>query len=121
LHDTSTVTDGNKVVSMLNRVPIVVFEMIGQYIYGVGTHPDYRRHGYAGKLIKDALQTPVYEFAALVPENPSLIGFYRRLGFARRGYLPRDGRAVLVYDNTIMPEKVYIELAQKIQAIENGG
>ena len=81
LHDPLAIMDGGKVVSMLNRIPVAVCGYIAQYIYGVATHPDYRGRGFAGKLIRGALQTPGYDLTALVPENPSLIEFYEQFGF----------------------------------------
>jgi ribosomal protein S18 acetylase RimI-like enzyme len=103
---------------MLNRIPVVAGSHIAQYIYGLATHPDYRGRGYAGKLLTEALESPEYSLAALMPERPSLIGFYERFGFTRRGSLPKDGRAVLIYSAEEIPEEVYIELAEKIKFFE---
>jgi len=118
LHGTLTVKDGEKVVSMLNRMPMNVCGFDAVYIYGVSTHPDYRRRGFASRLIRDALAASGYDLAALVPEHPPMAAFYKRFGFVCAGCLPSDGRDVLVYSGKNLPEEVYDELARMIQEFE---
>lgn len=54
------------------------------YLYGVATHPAFRRHGYASTLIEQALQQAREAgFAAvcLIPNGETLRQFYARRGF----------------------------------------
>jgi predicted acetyltransferase len=104
---------------MLNRMPFIVCGLLAQYLYGIATVPEYRGRGYAGKLIAEALQSPKYEIAALIPENPSLIGFYERFGFVRYGEPFKSGRTVLAHSAIIRTEEVYNELVREVRLIEN--
>lgn len=119
IHDPLTVKDGERVVSMLNRMPMRVCGLNAVYIYGVATHPDYRRRGLASRLIRDALAAPGYDIAALVPEHPPMAAFYKRFGFVCAGCLPGDGRDVLVYPGKDLTEEVYGELTRVIKNFED--
>ncbi len=81
----TVVTPDNRYVGMLH---IINFDSaIGRcaYIFGVGTHPDFRHQGYATKLMDAAIgrvtQNSSYAAALLIPSNDDLRKFYSRWGF----------------------------------------
>ena len=54
------------------------------YLYAVATRPDYRGRGLASTLIRFTealLERLDYRCAVLVPAEPSLFGYYARLGY----------------------------------------
>lgn len=54
------------------------------YLYAVCTHPAFRQQGLCRALLRhvlDALRAQGYAFAALMPSQASLFGFYGALGF----------------------------------------
>lgn len=77
-----------RAVSMVNLLPAEV-RLNGRtrqayYIYAVGTLPEYRGRGYAGKLLLQAAKEAGLEGRPLflVPEKEALWGFYEKLGFS---------------------------------------
>ncbi|MDR1157532.1 MAG: GNAT family N-acetyltransferase [Oscillospiraceae bacterium] len=86
--------------AMLHIMP---FEMawLGQtvpvgYVYGVGTHPAFRRRGLAAGLLDQALfemHLRGCTFAALIPQEAWLFDFYRPFGFAAVFRRPTVGYA----------------------------
>jgi len=59
-------------------------ELKAWYIYGVGTHPDFRGRGLAGELIKFTLaeaREKEIDACMLVPQNEGLFEFYKRFDF----------------------------------------
>ena len=55
------------------------------YIYAVATHPDHRGKGLCRTLMEDTaatLKANGYEGIVLVPQKPSLIEMYEKMGFA---------------------------------------
>ncbi len=62
------------------------------YLYGVGTHPDFRRRGLARVLLEQALFEMHLRgvfFTVLIPQEPWLFDFYAPMGFAPVFTLPR--------------------------------
>lgn len=56
----------------------------GAMLYGVATHPDYQRQGLARELMtftNQYLQRMGLEFSIVVPAEPSLFEYYRKLGY----------------------------------------
>jgi predicted acetyltransferase len=67
------------------------------YIYGVGTHPDFRGNAISIKLLDNAVSTLVnIQAIVLVPANPSLFDFYSNQGFEKAFY---------IFDNFVVTEK----------------
>ncbi len=55
-----------------------------EYVYAVGTAPECRGQGLAARLLDCARQTCSLrggQALALIPQQPSLFGYYRRLGY----------------------------------------
>jgi N-acetylglutamate synthase-like GNAT family acetyltransferase len=83
------ITDGRNVVSMVHWKPITVCGLKGAYIFGVATHPDYRRQGLSARLMGEVLENlSGFDAAVLIPGVPSMVDFYRRFGFTLRGAMP---------------------------------
>lgn len=62
------------------------------YIYGVGTHKDYRKKGYMRMLLDEAYEyykDKNIEFLYLVPANESLFNMYEKLGYKTSFYLQK--------------------------------
>ena len=81
--------EGDTPVAMLQKIPATM--MVGEtkvpsaYLYGVCTHPDYRRQGRMARLLKLAEQDISYLF--LKPENPAVyLPFGYRLCSAQSVY-----------------------------------
>lgn len=76
-----------KLLSMLHIIP---FELNGSkvaYIYAVATDSDARGKGYAGKLIRQAIekaQTEGYKAILTLPADDMLRSFYSKFGFEGR-------------------------------------
>src|SRR5512140_3397949 len=75
---------------------------------GVATHPDFRQRGYAGILLKTALEQmclrQCYDFAMLFC-SMQMIPFYTRRGFCQVQnpvYLLESGKRVLFEDNKMV-------------------
>lgn len=68
-------------------------ELRAAYVYGVGTHPAWRGHGLAGRLIENALEELTSrgaDICMLVPQSRSLFAFYERFGFSPAFALQRE-------------------------------
>ncbi|MDR0382299.1 MAG: GNAT family N-acetyltransferase [Oscillospiraceae bacterium] len=113
--------------AMLHIMP---FEMawLGQtvsvgYVYGVGTHPAFRRRGLAGALIDQALFEMYLRgcvFSVLIPQEEWLFDFYRPFGFAAVfhrfavGYTaPRGVRAARAEDIEALNRRYETHLARR--------
>lgn len=70
-----------------------------RYVYAVATLPEYRRRGFATKLIKYAAEK-YREPLILLPENESLKAYYSTLGFQEAFLLPYHQKEV-----TLVSEK----------------
>ena len=60
------------------------------YIYGVGCDPDYRGRGYAGALVKNAIERAREEsvdLCMLIPQNDGLFDYYGKFGFSPAFYI----------------------------------
>ncbi|MGN1307935.1 MAG: GNAT family N-acetyltransferase [Faecousia sp.] len=81
--------EGNAPVSMLCALPTSLVDEAGEscpaaYLYAVCTAPQRRRQGLCAALLayaEKALQKEGCRFAALVPSNKELFGFYQKLGY----------------------------------------
>ena len=58
-----------------------------QMIFGVNTLPEYRRHGYAGELIKRAIEDAKAQGRAglVLTCKDKLAGYYAKFGFVNEG------------------------------------
>ena len=105
-HGHGQAQDHGQVVAMLHMMPYT-FTWLGRdmplsYIYGVGTHPDFRRRGLAGDLLDQALfemHLRGVAFAALIPQQQWLFAYYRSFGFA-----PVFTQPPLAYDFSGTPQ-----------------
>ena len=73
-----------RVVSMAFCVPCMTELGPTAYLYAIATLPEYRERGYAGHLVRKALEAARQSgcvAAMLIPADAELKGFYRRLGF----------------------------------------
>ncbi len=75
--------------AMLHMLPYTMVwlgrEVPVSYVYGVGTHPDYRRRGLAADLMDQALFEMHLRgvlFSVLIPQEEWLFDFYRPFGYA---------------------------------------
>lgn len=94
--DCFAIKENNKIVSFLYAIKKDV--KIGNeikncvYIYGVGTHKDYRKKGYMRMLLDEAYEyyeEKNIEFLYLVPANESLFKMYEKLGYKTNFYLEK--------------------------------
>jgi hypothetical protein len=71
-------------VSMASFLPVNIMidgeYVSAKYVYAVATLPDYRKKGYASKILKYASKK-YNEPLILQPENDKLVEYYERLGF----------------------------------------
>ncbi len=81
------VKQNEKLCSILFTVPCTMVydrKIIGHYIYGACTLPEYRHQGIMHKLIEYALLESAkkgHSFSALLPANTSLYNLYAELGY----------------------------------------
>jgi len=85
--------DENKVASMLTMLPVTIVTIKGKegqnpvkgaMLYGIATHPDYQKRGYAGELMNWAqgyLGKRGVVCTILVPAEPQLFSFYAKQGY----------------------------------------
>ncbi len=81
--------DGENPVAMLHMLPYT-FRWHGQeiplsYLYGIGTHPEFRNRGLSRGLMEQALfelHLRGVPLAALIPERDDLFPFYEKQGFS---------------------------------------
>lgn len=85
-------TEKEQVVSMLHMLPRVIIlpecRLRTGYIMGVATHTEYRRKGFAGELLRAAIQfleEQGYDCAMLLPASEALAAYYSRFGLTVRG------------------------------------
>ncbi len=74
----------NRYVAMLHIIPMKCEQGRVAYIYGVATHPNCQKRGYATMLIEAAMKkikSSNYIAAALIPSEEWLIDYYSRFGF----------------------------------------
>lgn len=102
-----------RAVSMVNLLPAEV-RLHGRtkqayYIYAVGTLPEYRGRGYAGKLLLQAAEEAGLEGRPLflVPEKEALRGFYEKLGFS-----PWAGPGTEIWKRAVSREQSYAQSAK---------
>ena len=73
-----------RVVSMAFWIPCATELGPTAYLYAIATLPEYRERGYAGLLVRKALESARQSgcvAAMLIPADADLKGFYRQLGF----------------------------------------
>jgi len=82
------IEDG-EIAAMLHMLPrSFVFgdrELSVSYVYGVGTHPDFRRRGLSASLMDQAffeMHLRSVALSVLIPQEPWLFDFYRQFGYA---------------------------------------
>ncbi len=88
--DYSTV--GNRYDTLIDGQPVAELHALryrgGAYIYGVTTHPDYRRRGLGLRLMATALKDLCRQGAPqamLIAERPELRRWYAAMGFSLAG------------------------------------
>lgn len=69
-----------------------------RYVYALAVYPQYRGHGIAGRLLKEAAR--IYESPLIAePAEESLVGgFYEPLGFSKAFYVSKKQTALPQYD-----------------------
>ncbi|GHU96367.1 hypothetical protein FACS1894208_10820 [Clostridia bacterium] len=72
------VEDG-EAASMAHLIPQTIRGERAVYVFGVATLKKYRGRGFAGELMRAAIERE--ERLLLIPQTPDLFGFYRELGF----------------------------------------
>lgn len=85
---TAAENEAGELVSMVHVLPQTLTAgdqtIPAAYLYAVATRPDYRGQGLAGALLRFTealLERLDYRCAVLVPAEPSLFGYYARLGY----------------------------------------
>ena len=81
--------DGGQITAMMHLIPFQMSVGGGSvpagYIYGVGTHPDFRRRGLSSALMEQAffeMHLRGVAISVLIPQEKWLFDFYRQYGFA---------------------------------------
>ena len=74
-----------KPVAMLQMMPYTL-KGIGAvtYIYGATTHPDYRKNGLMGELLKKSFEIDKsrgIKGSVLIPANQGLFNYYSKFGY----------------------------------------
>lgn len=74
----------HRIVSMLFMVPF--YNELGYcaYIYGVATLPQYQHQGYAGEMVRNAIEqckNEHFEYMMLIPGSEELKNYYTQFGF----------------------------------------
>lgn len=88
-----------RMAAMLHLIPFDTSLGRTTYIYGVATHPDFRRQGLADQLMRDAMRLIDErgdDAALLIPGQEWLHGFYAHYGF--EGRIPTEFAAVDGFD-----------------------
>ncbi len=85
-------TAANRYATMLGGTPVAELHALrysgGAYIYGVTTHPSYRRRGLGLRLMTAALESLCRQGvprAMLIAERPGLRQWYAAMGFSLAG------------------------------------
>lgn len=82
--DTLVVRDAGQPVAMLTLMNVRLGGEKGCYVYAVATLPAYRGRGLQGQLgafSLEEMRRREMSFGCLVPAEPSLFGFYKKLGY----------------------------------------
>lgn len=87
--------DERRIYAMLHILPRRICcegEMLDAgYVFGVGTHPDFRRRGLGGELVEQAmfeLYLRNVPLAFLIPGSADVIGFYEAYGWQQLAQRP---------------------------------
>jgi predicted N-acetyltransferase YhbS len=78
--------ENGAVAAMLMLPPVHIRERLGVYVCGVAVDPAFRGRGLATEFLNFAAERAVLQgasFAALIPEQPELFGFYEKRGFQK--------------------------------------
>jgi predicted acetyltransferase len=85
-------------IYLVNQRPVAALQMIpylvktathvreSGYLSGVMTHPDYRKRGFMGELLKAAFEEMTkknYAYTFLIPQEEELVAVYEKYGFRR--------------------------------------
>jgi predicted acetyltransferase len=95
--ETAILTLGGQIASMLAMIPAAMIAPNGEsrpasMLYAIATRPDYRRRGYAERLIEaanDGLLSRNIAITLLVPSEEELFSFYEKLGY-QAGFFIRE-------------------------------
>lgn len=82
--NTLVIKADGKVVSMLQMLPFNSSKGEITYIYGVATAKEYRKMGYADKLLKKSFEISKnlgHKFSILIPAEKSLFDFYKKYDY----------------------------------------
>ena len=74
---------------MLNIVEIDTDFGPTAYLYAIATAAEWRGRGFAGGLIREAIdisRARGYKAVMLIPSNESLVEYYKRFGFGEPSY-----------------------------------
>lgn len=78
-----------RVVAMLNIVELQTDYGPTAYLYAIATDEKWRGHGFASKLIRQAIaiaRERGYKAVMLIPADEKLLGYYKRFGFGEPFY-----------------------------------
>jgi len=108
IHETAVLTVDGRIVSMLTMIPVRMVDEDGaacsaSMLYAIATHPDFRRRGFADRLIGFSIQhlsSGGTEYTLLVPASKELFRYYEKLGY-RNAFYVRE--AVLYHDDIARP------------------
>lgn len=84
-----THSEQGRVASMLNIVEIDTDFGPTAYLYAIATAAEWRGRGFAGGLIREAIdisRARDYKAVMLIPSNESLVEYYKRFGFGEPSY-----------------------------------
>lgn len=84
-----THSEQGRVASMLNIVEIDTDFGPTAYLYAIATAAEWRGRGFAGGLIREAIdisRARGYKAVMLIPSNESLVEYYKRFGFGEPSY-----------------------------------
>lgn len=84
-----THSEQGRVASMLNIVEIDTDFGPTAYLYAIATAAEWRGRGFAGGLIREAIdisRAREYKAVMLIPSNESLVEYYKRFGFGEPSY-----------------------------------
>lgn len=126
--NTLVIRQSGEIVSALQMLPMELEHggdrISGCYIFAVGTYPNHRGEGLAGKLIQasfDECRRRGLDFSALIVQQSSLTDYYSRFGYepiftVRRSIIPAAPCAgeIVPVDKSHIPEldRVYRHSAE---------
>lgn len=104
ISETAILEADGRIVSMLTMIPVRMVDETGvscsaSMLYAIATHPNYRKRGYADRLIEFSNQYLVSKqtnISLLVPASEELFRFYEKLGY-QNGFFIRE--AILTRDD----------------------